>query len=72
MLGILGLTSGIMPFSVPLEQISVTRDLGAVALSVIFLLIFAYTWRRLARWEGAVLLSGYVLYMFLLLSGPSL
>ena len=71
-LGILGLTSGIMPFSVPLEQISVTRDLGAVALSVIFLLIFAYTWRRLARWEGAVLLSGYVLYMFLLLSGPSL
>jgi len=39
------------------------QDMGALALSVILLALFAYTGRRLARWEGAVLLGGYALYM---------
>ena len=39
------------------------QDMGALALSVILLVLFAYTGRKLARWEGAVLLGGYALYM---------
>ena len=38
-------------------------DMGALALSVFLLGLFAYTGRRLARWEGAVLLTSYVLYL---------
>lgn len=38
-------------------------DMGALALSVFLLGIFAYTGRKLARWEGAILLAGYVLYL---------
>ena len=38
-------------------------DIGALALSVILLGLFAYTGKKLARWEGAVLLTGYFLYL---------
>lgn len=38
-------------------------DMGALALSVFLLGLFAYTGRRLARWEGAILLGGYVIYL---------
>ncbi len=38
-------------------------DMGALALSVFLLGLFAYTGRKLARWEGAILLSGYILYL---------
>ena len=41
------------------------QDMGALALSVFLLVLFAYTGRRLARWEGAVLLLAYALYMSL-------
>ena len=39
------------------------QDMGALALSVFLLFLFAYTGRKLARWEGMVLLLAYVLYM---------
>lgn len=69
--GILGVTSTIMPFDFPLDQISVPRDLGALAISMALLMIFAFTGKRLGRWEGGILLLGYVVYLVLLLNGPS-
>ena len=69
--GILGITSGVMPFNVPLDQISISRDLGALVLSMCFLVLFAFTGRKLARWEGGVLLLGYCVYIYLLLMGPA-
>ena len=68
-LGILGITSGIMPFNVPMDQFNLTRDLGAIGVSVLLLAVFAFSGRRLARWEGAFLLVCYGAYMFLLLKG---
>ncbi|WP_018148213.1 calcium/sodium antiporter [Henriciella marina] len=41
------------------------QDMGALALSVFLLVLFAYTGRKLARWEGAVLLLSYATYMAL-------
>lgn len=38
-------------------------DMGAIILSVFLLGLFAYTGKRIARWEGAILLAGYLLYM---------
>ncbi len=74
-LGILGITALVQPFSVrgdesaeamaggePVSLIS-SVDIGALVLSVALLFLFALTGRKLARWEGAVLLLGYVLYM---------
>ncbi|MEO0982849.1 MAG: calcium/sodium antiporter [Pseudomonadota bacterium] len=40
-------------------------DIGAMILSVALLFLFAFTGKKLARWEGAVLLAGYALYMVL-------
>lgn len=74
-LGILGITALVQPFSVrgddsaeamaggePVSLIS-SIDIGALVLSVALLFLFAMTGRKIARWEGAVLLLGYVLYM---------
>ncbi len=38
-------------------------DMGALALSVFLLGLFAYTGRKLARWEGFILLASYVIYL---------
>lgn len=38
-------------------------DISTLILSMFFVLLFAFTGKRLARWEGAILLSGYFLYM---------
>ena len=38
-------------------------DIGALILSLLLLVVFVCTGRKLARWEGAVLLSVYGLYM---------
>ncbi len=80
-LGILGITATIHPFSVMQDQtgdivagamqqntgsIITTTDIGALVLSLGLLLLFAITGRQIARWEGLVLLAGYVLYMGLL------
>lgn len=74
-MGILGVTALVQPFSVrgdagaeamaggePVSIMS-SVDIGALVLSVALLFLFALTGRKLARWEGAVLLLGYVLYM---------
>jgi len=74
-LGILGITALIQPFSVrgdtsaaamaggqPVSMISNT-DVGALVLAAVLLVLFALTGRKIARWEGGVLLLGYVVYM---------
>ena len=38
-------------------------DIGTLVLSLVLLILFAYTGRKLARWEGGVLLAGYLLYI---------
>ncbi|MEL6386895.1 MAG: calcium/sodium antiporter [Pseudomonadota bacterium] len=82
-LGVLGVTALVEPFSVMVPEPAATsifnanvdpqgsvalpilgwEDIGAVILSVFLLVLFAFTGRKLARWEGAVLLCAYTLYM---------
>lgn len=38
-------------------------DMGAIFLSLFLLFVFAFTGRKLARWEGGVLLTAYFLYI---------
>lgn len=38
-------------------------DMGAILLSLVLLFVFAFTGRKIARWEGGILLSAYLLYM---------
>ena len=38
-------------------------DMGALFLSLFLIIVFAYTGRKLARWEGGILLAAYFLYM---------
>ena len=42
------------------------EHIGALILATFLLVLFAFTGRKIARWEGIVLLSGYVLYMGML------
>ena len=77
-LGILGVTAVVHPFTlrgdIAVEAMSQGRassiisstDIGALILSVFLLMLFAMTGKRIARWEGAVLLLAYVLYFGLL------
>jgi cation:H+ antiporter len=78
-LGILGLTALVHPFSVRREPTGdVTADamasgignslismgdIAALVLSVALMVVFAITGKLVARWEGAVLLFAYALYM---------
>ena len=66
-LGILGITTLIHPFNLATDQFILQRDLGAVVLSLVFLILFALTGRKLARWEGFALLAGYGVYLYVLL-----
>jgi cation:H+ antiporter len=74
-LGILGITALVRPFGIrgdtsaealagdqPVSMVS-SIDIGALVLSVGLLILFALTGRQIARWEGAVLLTGYAVYM---------
>jgi cation:H+ antiporter len=61
-LGIGGVTAIIAPSQVP-EQIASFDNVVMVAVSALVLL-FAYTGRRLARWEGGVLVIGYIGYVW--------
>ncbi len=74
-LGILGVTALVSPFSIrgdigvaamagdqPVSIIS-TVDVGALVLAAGLLALFALTGRKIARWEGGVLLLGYFVYM---------
>ncbi|MEM7493946.1 MAG: calcium/sodium antiporter [Pseudomonadota bacterium] len=45
------------------ETLVTMTDIGAIMLSVVLLGLFAFTRKRIARWEGAILLTGYILYM---------
>lgn len=54
-----------MEVGVPVSLIS-SQDIGALILSVFLLILFGFTSKKIARWEGAVLLGAYVLYMGLL------
>ncbi len=82
-LGIIGVSAIVKPFSVLAPQPAATsiletnvdpqgtvslpligwEHIGALILSVFFLLLFAFTAKKLARWEGAVLLLAYAVYM---------
>ncbi len=74
-LGIAGVTAAYKPFSVYTAdsgaamadggQVSLftNTDIGAFALAAFLLILFALTGRQLARWEGAVLLLAYGLYI---------
>ena len=78
-LGILGLTALVHPFSVrsmPSGDVTTDAlasgaghslisvgDMSALVLSVALMALFAITGKLIARWEGAVLLLGYALYM---------
>ncbi|WP_034825703.1 calcium/sodium antiporter [Hyphomonas pacifica] len=78
-LGILGVTALVHPFSVrqPVsgdvaagamvqgETVSLISvgDISALILSVALMVLFAITARRIGRWEGGILLLGYALYM---------
>ncbi len=42
------------------------EHIGALILSVFLLVLFAFSGRRIARWEGIVLLAAYLLYMGML------
>lgn len=66
-LGIMGVVTLVAPFNIAYDELSLGRDVGAMILSVIMLLLFALTGRKLARWEGGVLLLAYAVYMFVLL-----
>ncbi|MDJ0920288.1 MAG: calcium/sodium antiporter [Henriciella sp.] len=64
---------GSVDASAPLEVAAMTfeaatsvvtwTDMGALGLSLFLLALFAYTGRKLARWEGAVLLLSYLVYL---------
>lgn len=61
-LGIGGVTALITPSQVP-PQIAGFDNIVMVAVSAL-VVVLAYTGRRLARWEGAVLVAGYIVYVW--------
>jgi cation:H+ antiporter len=68
-LGIGGMTALIAPSRVPAEIVSFDNFV-MVGVSTAFV-ILAYTGLRITRWEGGVLLSGYVLYVYSIWSSGS-
>ena len=48
------------------QSIVSSTDIGALVLSLFFLFLFGITGKKIARWEGGLLLAGYALYMGLL------
>lgn len=88
-LGIVGVTATVLPFSLNNPENSVQTgegsdfsaifsqeaetlgsnltwtDVSTLGLSVFFVILFAFTGKRLARWEGAILLGSYFLFMAL-------
>lgn len=61
-LGIGGFTALIAPGAVPVEIVTFD-NLVMIAVSLA-LVVFAWTGLKIARWEGAVLLTGYVGYVY--------
>lgn len=77
-LGILGVTALVQPFSVrgntavgsiadgATTSLISPLDIGMLVLSTVLLMLFAITRKRISRWEGAVLLLAYATYFGLL------
>lgn len=63
-LGIGGVTALMAPLTVPARIVSF--DNIAMVLASAIVLFFAFTGRRIRRWEGGVLLAGYCLYVYLI------
>jgi cation:H+ antiporter len=63
-LGIGGATALMAPSDVPAEIVSFD-NLVMIAISIL-VIVFAWTGRRISRWEGGVLLAGYVGYVWLI------
>jgi cation:H+ antiporter len=57
---ILGLTAVISPMQI---QGITTIDMGVMLLSVTLVWLFSYTKYTVARWEGMVLVGGYLVYL---------
>jgi cation:H+ antiporter len=62
---ILGLTATISPMEI--EGIT-TIDMAVMLLSVALVWLFSYTRFTVERWEGAVLVGGYLVYLFWLIN----
>ena len=62
---ILGLTATISPLEI--EGIT-TIDMAVMLLSVALVWLFSYTRFTVERWEGAVLVGGYLVYLFWLIN----
>ena len=60
-LGILGVTVLVQPLSVPPELLNL--DVWVMLAATVVLVIFAVTAWRISRWEGAVLLGAYGIYV---------
>jgi len=65
-LGIIGVTALVRPIAVPQEI--VRFDLWVMLAVALLLVFFAKTGWRLSRWEGAVFLTAYGVYLYALLS----
>ncbi|WP_349368146.1 calcium/sodium antiporter [Salinarimonas sp.] len=63
-LGIGGVTGLVAPVTIPDE---IARfDLPVMVGVTVLMLLFAYTARRIVRWEGAALIAGYGAYLYLI------
>ncbi|HRK95080.1 MAG TPA: calcium/sodium antiporter [Rhodospirillales bacterium] len=65
-LGILGVTALVQPIAIPPEIMAV--DIWVMLVATVVLVVFALTGLRINRWEGGVLLGGYVAYIAYLAS----
>lgn len=67
-LAVVGLAGVIAPISVSVSEIQ--RDLLVMSLFTVFLFVTAWSWRtekRIERWEGVLLLTGFVVYLAVLI-----
>ncbi|MEE9380514.1 MAG: calcium/sodium antiporter [Hyphomonadaceae bacterium] len=76
-LGVLGVTAIVKPFSVggaaevrgmlgEVTSLLTWTDMGALFLSLFMLILFGLTGKKLARWEGGVMLLAYFTYLGML------
>ena len=66
---ILGLTATISPMEIPMEIEGITTiDMAVMLISVALVWMFSFTRYTVERWEGAVLVGGYLVYLCWLIS----
>jgi cation:H+ antiporter len=63
-LGILGVTALVQPIPMPPEIMAV--DIWVMLAAAVVLVVFALSGLRINRWEGGLLLAGYVAYIAVL------